>query len=55
MLRALLSIVLANVLAFGMDGILRGLFKIHIQYQQWICINIAWATIMAYSRSGRRW
>lgn len=55
MIKALFAVLLANILAFGADGILRAVFKLHIPYQQWICLNGAWMAIMIFSRNNRRW
>jgi len=54
MIKAFFALILANVLAFGADGILRAVFKLHIPYQQWWCLNGAWMAIMAFSKPGRR-
>lgn len=47
-MRAIISVILANILAIGMDACLRSFFHINITNQLWLCLNGAWVLILLF-------
>lgn len=55
MVRAFLFVLVANVLAIGVDAILRNFLSLHVPHQSWICLNLAWVAVLMFNKGNSRW
>lgn len=55
MIKHICAFVVANVFAFGLDGMLRVIFNLRMSNQYWFCLNIAWLCVAVFVYERHKW